>query len=284
MKKLIIYLLLYAPLLAAAQNPAFPDLSPQVFVRQEIGNTNMELTYSRPAVRGRKIFGHLVPFGKLWRTGAAECSTLYFDREVSISGRKVPAGKYALLTIPGEKTWEIILNQDTTLYGVSGYEASKDILRFKVPAEQTSEVREAFSIHLDFIPNDARLTIAWERMAVSFLIETSTDEEMSDFIRTSLLTKKEVNDENYIGAADYLLMNNLDILQAFTLTSYALEIKDSEYVRSTRVSILERLGRKQEAKQEVFAAIELVKTSKTLNEKDKKQSLEYWETRLKELN
>lgn len=284
MKKRLTGLFTIFSVMAMAQAPSFPDPSPQVRIFQEIGNTNMRLQYSRPAVRGRKIFGDLVPFGKLWRTGAAESSKLSFDKEVTIAGEQVAPGNYSLLTIPGENSWEIILNSDTTLYGIYGYDETRNVARFSVPSEKSDELIEAFTIDLQFIPNDAKLTIGWEHTRVSFLIETSTNEDMEAYIRTQLLTRKDQHDDNYISAASFLLMNNLNIEQAFLLSTYALEIKDSEYVRNVRSSVLEKMGKTQEAKQEVFAAMQLVRESAALSEKDKKDSLQFWENRLAELN
>ncbi|WP_304236642.1 DUF2911 domain-containing protein [Jiulongibacter sediminis] len=284
MKKLLTLLILSLSMVSYAQEIHFPDLSPQAFVKQEIGNTNFELSYSRPAVRGRKIFGGLVPYGEVWRTGAAWCSTLSFDKEVNIEGVDIPAGKYSILSIPRPTDWVIILNKDTTLYGAYKYNKELDVARFQVASKKISEVQESLSMEIDFVPNHALLTISWEFTEVSFLIKTSTHQEMESYIADKLLTRIETDDDNYIQAAEYLLLNSYDLDQSFQLLEYALEIRDSENVRGSRAAVLLQMGRKDDAEKEIQTAIALVKASDSMSERDKKVSIDYWESRLTELN
>lgn len=124
--------LLSLPLLAQ-----IPSLSPLTELRQNVGNTTVSIEYERPAARGRQVFGGLIPYGKVWRTGAGHCTKLTFSRKAWINNQAVTAGKYSLFTIPTEQEWTIILNRDTTLYGSSDYNPTMDVIRFRVPAHSS---------------------------------------------------------------------------------------------------------------------------------------------------
>ena len=283
MKKFVILILPFLSLNCRAQQFQYPDLSPQTVIYQEIGNTNFELRYSRPAVRGRKIFGELIPYGKVWRTGASECNIFKFDRAVKIAGQEIPPGEYSLLTIPDENEWSIIFNTNTQMYGLDGYDENNNILRFSVPSVNLDELIETFTIAIDFIPNDALLSIEWEHTRVSFLIETSTDEDVLKFIQNELLTKSKTEADDYLQAADFLIREKSDYPLALKLTDYALEIDDSEYARRVRSDIFVKSGQKEKAKTEIKKAIELVKNS-NLSEPNKKWSYDFWENELRKLN
>ncbi|RMG64300.1 MAG: DUF2911 domain-containing protein [Bacteroidetes bacterium] len=110
-----------APLGQQAQ-PDFPSLSPSAYLSQQAGDTRIEIWYDRPAARGREIFGGLVPWGEVWRTGAGPCTKIRFDQAVKVGGQAVPAGTFALATIPYPDRWMVILHRDTSLYGAYGYD------------------------------------------------------------------------------------------------------------------------------------------------------------------
>jgi len=168
MKKFSLLLFLL-PLCLWAQ-PDFPALSPSAYLSQQIGDTQIEIWYDRPAARGREVFGTLVPWGKVWRTGAGPCTKIRFDQPVKVGGQSVPADIYALATIPNPDKWMVILHRDTSLYGAYGYDPTQDVARFWVPVNHSERFYEALTLDLDFIPNDAQMYISWGHQQISFPI------------------------------------------------------------------------------------------------------------------
>src|SRR5688500_17216754 len=126
----------------------FPNLSPQGSISQKVGLTTISVIYERPAARGRKVFGELVPYNQLWRTGAGNCTKVRFIEDVLIGNKWIRVGTYSLFTIPSEQEWIVILNSDTTLYGTGGYDERKDLVRFKTKAQATSRYYESFTIDI----------------------------------------------------------------------------------------------------------------------------------------
>jgi hypothetical protein len=142
--------------------------SPEAAFTQQFGDSEIQVAYARPLARGRKIFGALVPFDSLWRTGASESTTLKLKEEVVIGDKKMVAGKYALFTIPRADEWTIILNSDTTLHGIFGYDEKKDIHRFKVKPLKTDRFYETFTIEINDINanGEGSLNLIWENTMV----------------------------------------------------------------------------------------------------------------------
>src|SRR5262245_44278173 len=137
------FLALASPALLAAPSQEkgleFPQPSPGATLKQRVGLTDFEIVYSRPSVKGRKIFGALVPFGEVWRTGANAATKITFSTDVKFEGQNVPAGSYALVTIPGEKEWTVILSKVTGDWGAYAYDEKNDQLRVKVAPETLAE-------------------------------------------------------------------------------------------------------------------------------------------------
>jgi len=127
-------------------------------------NVIAKVVYSRPLMKGRVVFGGIVPYGEVWRTGANENTEIYFYQDVTISNTKIKAGTYSLFTIPGEKTWTIILNSDIDYWGAFSYESENDILRFQVDAKTYSEVVEAFTIQFEIPAGEpAIMKLVWNK-------------------------------------------------------------------------------------------------------------------------
>ena len=154
-----------------------PPPSPEASFTQQLVKGEITITYSRPLARGRKVFGGLVPFDSLWRTGASGATTIHITEEIIIGDKTLNAGKYALFTIPGEKEWTIIINADTTLHGAFGYDIKKDIHRFKVKSEKAHSFSEAFTIDLNEIINKGGgfLNLTWENTAIKIPIKSQVD-------------------------------------------------------------------------------------------------------------
>ncbi|MDZ4714355.1 MAG: DUF2911 domain-containing protein [Cytophagales bacterium] len=150
-----------------AQDPAKPRPSPLAMVSGRYKDTYIKVTFSRPNKNGREIFGSLVPFGQVWRTGANEATEITVSRDIKINGLDLKAGTYTLYTIPQKDSWTILINSDVGLWGSYNYNPKLDILKFDVPVTPVSEfVYEAFSILIDPRNAKADLILAWDRTKV----------------------------------------------------------------------------------------------------------------------
>lgn len=141
-------------------------LSPKETVEASIDGTKVSIVYCRPSARGRKMLGEKEPYGQVWRTGANEATTIEFDKAVTIEGKALPAGKYALFSIPGENEWTIIFNKDTKQWGAYKYKETDDALRVTVKPGKT-DFTETFTIAVD----KSDITLKWETTSVSFKVK-----------------------------------------------------------------------------------------------------------------
>jgi Protein of unknown function (DUF2911) len=172
MKKIILMMALAISLQStfAQQQPAQgPPPSTSTTIKQQFGLSDVGISYSRPNVKGRKIFGELVPFAKVWRTGANAATTLTFGSDVTIGGKKITKGKYGLLTIPGEKEWTVIITRQTDVTNADAYKQSEDVLRFKVEPVSLDFDVETFSIiFMNVKASSMDLMILWDRTLIQF--------------------------------------------------------------------------------------------------------------------
>ncbi len=264
---LFILIIVPGPISLDAQEAAYPypALSPKGKILQTVGNTAIEIEYERPSARKRQVFGDLVPWNKVWRTGAGHCTKISVNKNVVVEGQKVRPGKYALLTIPNPEEWIIILNRDTSLYGTSSYDPAKDEVRFTVIPSSTSRFYETLNIDIELIPNDARIFISWADVQVSFQLETTTDPEMEEFIQSVLLSKNHDSSNIYAGAAEYLLYQGKDYSDALLLADYAIELDPNNgWARMLKIKIYERLKLYDKALQEINAAINQIKLNQSM--------------------
>lgn len=166
MKIKITLLLISVLSLNTLEAQEFPkvDISPMdaLMVRSESGESFMRVIYSRPKKNGRDIFGDLVPYGKVWRTGANEATEITFYKDVVFGGKPVEAGTYSLFSIPGETEWTVILNKDTNLWGAYEYDATKDVARVKVKPQSTAAAVETFSITSKKVDEGHHLLLGWD--------------------------------------------------------------------------------------------------------------------------
>ena len=184
MQRFVLLLLLAAGLLpaASAQTRARDEVrpSPNAVVGQTIGTTDVTVTYGRPSVRGRAVFGadttFLAPYGQLWRLGANEATTITVSSDVRVEGQPLAAGTYALFAIPGATEWTLVFNRTAEQWGAYRYDASQDALRVTVAAETDpdDDVEEMLDIEFDDVtPTSTVLTMEWERVSVPVRIETA---------------------------------------------------------------------------------------------------------------
>jgi len=188
---------------AAQQQPlTTPRPSPNASVSQTIGITEVTLHYSRPGVKGRAIWGGLVPYGQVWRTGANENTTISFSTPVKIEGHDLPAGLYGLQTIPTAGDWTVIFSKDAQLWGAFDYKPEHDALRVQVkPAPADFQERMGFEV-TDLTDSSARVVLRWEKLQVAFKIEVDTPKLVADAAKGALRW------QTGLQAANYCLQNN----------------------------------------------------------------------------
>ncbi len=193
-----------------------PPSSHEATFTQQLVKGEITVTYSRPLARGRKVFGGLVPFDSIWRTGAGGATTIHLTEGIIFGNKILIAGKYTLFTIPGEKEWTIIINADTTLHGAFGYDSKKDIHRFTVQPVKSDKFQEAFTIDLNEITNKGEgfLNLIWENTLVKIPIKSPVDEKVMAEINSRLINSKEQNAELFFQSANYYYITGRDLKQA----------------------------------------------------------------------
>lgn len=223
MKKIILSLFVAAMVFSANAQIKTPAPSPFQKMEQIVGLTEVTVEYSRPSVKGRKIFGGLEDFGKVWRTGANQNTKVTFSTDVTVSGTKVKKGTYALYTIPGEKTWDIMLYADATNWGnPQKWDDSKVVVKVNVPVIEIPMIIETFTISFDDLTNSsAVLGIMWENTYVGLQFETPTDAMVSESIEKIM---KGPSADDYYAAAAYNLSADKDIDKAKVWIDKAVEM------------------------------------------------------------
>lgn len=255
--------LAHGSLAATAQEPAleFPQASPGALVRDKIGLTTVEIEYSRPSARGRQIYGGLVPFGEIWRTGANSATKISFDTDVTFGGTSVPAGTYALFTVPGEKEWTIVLNSATEQWGAYGYEEGKDVARVKAKPVAIAEPIETLTIGVGHLRADAgTLSIAWEKTRVPIEIKTNLIATLVPQIEAAMASNAEK--KPYLPAAMFYYEHDLDLQKAATWVNAAeQEQPEAPWIVYRKGLILEKAGDKAGALESAQRALELAKNA-----------------------
>lgn len=154
-----------------AQDDKSKRPSPLMEAKASIGDLSIDIDYGSPAVKGRKIWGTLVPYGEVWRTGANEATTFEINKDVVIEGQKLAAGKYALFTVPGEKEWVIVFNKEANQWGSYNYKKEQDALRVTVKAEKSKEMNDRLTFKID--EKTGKVTLLWENVAVPFTVKAA---------------------------------------------------------------------------------------------------------------
>jgi hypothetical protein len=240
-----------------AQNIKTPAPSPTQTLKQDLGIGSVELSYSRPGMKGRKIFGDLVPYGQIWRTGANQATTLTFSDDVIIGGTKVAAGKYGFVTIPDKSEWTLILTKQLDITNPTAYKQENDVVRVKAKPMTVATPVESFTMQFANVkPTGADLQITWDNVAVNMPIDTDLDKKVMKQIDDAM------NKDNrpYFQAAMYYLESGKDLNQALTWFDKAVEQNPTAFwIHHQRANALAKLGRKQEAKQSAQKSMELAK-------------------------
>ena len=271
--KIVLTLIACAILNSAAfsqQDLKVPAPSPATTIKQDFGISSVELSYSRPGVKGRKIFGDLVPYNKVWRTGANSPTIITFGDDVTIGGTKVPAGKYGLVTIPGKDEWTVIITKSTDVSSPTAYKESNDAARIKVKPVDSHHPIETFAIFFDNIkPTSMDAVIMWDKTIVPFTITTEIDSKVSAQIDEMMKSDK----PPYFQAAMYYLENGKDLDKAITWMDKAIEENPKAFwVYHNKANALAKQGKKKEAAEAANKSIALAKEARNddyvqLNEK-----------------
>jgi Protein of unknown function (DUF2911) len=271
-KKLILAVVLSAFLFCYSytQNLVTPQPSPTAEIKQNFGLSQIELSYSRPGVKGRKIFGDLVPYGKVWRTGANTATTITFGDDVMIGDKKIPAGKYGLLTIPGQTEWTVIFTKQVDVTSPADYKEDQDVVRVSVKPYRLPFSIETFTIDFgDIKSSNCKLELMWDSVYVQVPITTDADNK----VMTQIKEIMEGDSRPYFQAALYYIENGKDLNQAVQwLDKAATQEPDGFWIYYQKARALAKLGKKQEALVASNKSIELAKTAKNddyvaLNEK-----------------
>ena len=247
-----------------------PAPSPTQTVKQDFGLSSVELSYSRPGMKGRKIYGDLVPYGKVWRTGANNATTITFGEEVSIGGKKVPAGKYGLLTIPDKNNWTLIISKQLDVTSPAAYKQDMDVVRVEAKPGKLDNTTESFTMQFANVkPSTMDVQILWENTIVSLPIAADVETKVMAQI-DNLMNK---DNRPYYNAAMYYMDNGKDINQALAWFDKAVALNPTAFwIHHQRANALAKLGKKEEAKAAANKSIELAKEAKNddyvkLNEK-----------------
>ena len=283
MKRGILLVLMLATLGLAGQ-AEFPSLSPTGSIEQNVGITTISIAYERPIARGRTIFGELVPFGTIWRTGAGNGTKIKFADAVVLGEKLIPAGQYSLFAIPNKRQWTIILNSDETIYGLEGYDETKDVIRFNTAVNIVDRYYESFTVAIDLINTNAELHISWENTNISFPIMTQTDKGLMKMVNEEFLSGK-VNDSDALAmGAYYYHFLNMELKTALKLINRAIDLKKVSWYYDVKIDILTNRKQYKQALKTLKTAMGYVKTNPENWSEERQQSVsKEQEIRKKEL-
>jgi len=230
-------------------------------VTQTIGITDITINYHRPLVNGRKIWGDLVPYDKVWRAGANLNTTITFANDVSIDGKPLPAGTYGLHMIPGKDQWTVIFSKMHTAWGSFSYKESEDALRVTVKPEQ-ADFHNALSYDFDQLkPDSAVVTMTWDKLAVPFTVSVDVNKVVEASLHNQLRGLSQYTWDGWDDAATYLLSQKTDLNEALEYENNSIQQEDRFDNEITKSRILDAMGQKSEAEQAKAKALSLANAS-----------------------
>ena len=235
-----------------AQTPKieFPAGSPACTLKQRVGLTDIEIVYSRPGVKDRTIFGGIVPYGQVWRTGANGATKVTFSTPVKLNGNDVPAGTYALFTIPGEDEWTVIINKGADQWGSFQYDEKADVARFKVTPIKLAEQIETFTIEFNRIRDEsAVMNLVWDHTVVPVKLEIGLTDKIVPQIEAAMASPDKKSDGFYFQAATFYYNHDLDLHKALDWVNAGLADKPriAYEMLHLKAQILARQGDKEGA-------------------------------------
>ncbi len=246
----LVFVLMFAGIVSAQQFVT-PAPSPGATVSQVVGITDIKISYSRPGVKNRTIWGELVPYDKLWRTGANRCTLMSFSKDVLIQGNTLKAGEYSLFTIPGTTEWSVVFNSNTTLNGAFGYKEEEDVLRIKVKP-RSAEFKERMSFNFENIKDNAtEVVLHWEKLQVPFNINIDTDSQIFANANSA------INWQTPNQAASYCLQAGSNLEDGLRWATISIAINENYNNTGLKARLQAKLGQKKDAIKTLEKAIEL---------------------------
>jgi hypothetical protein len=225
-KSIIITSIILLATFAYGQRLKTPTLSPFSKISQQVGLTEIKLEYARPSAKGRTVFGALVPYDKIWRTGANASTKITMAEPAHIDGKPIEAGTYALYTIPGKERWTIIIHANTKMRSLAGdvYKQENDVFRFEVEAQKIVGNIETFTLQFAALgTNSLNLQLLWEHTLINIPITVEVDQKIAAQMADFLKTPETIPHRTYFEAAQYYLHNNRDLKEALNWIDAALD-------------------------------------------------------------
>lgn len=255
-------LALAAPLGLAADAPPkveFPAASPASTLKQRVGLTDIEVNYSRPGVKNRKIFGGLVPYDKVWRTGANSATKIKFSTAVNLNGTEIPAGTYELFTIPSPKTWTVIIHKDSSEWGAYTYDQKNDVARIQAEPQSLAQPVETFTIGIgDIRDESAMLYLDWDKTRVP--VKLTVDVSSVVLPQVEAVMSSDAAKKPYFQAAMFYLDHDLDLKKAAEWMDAAVAANPNAFFMAYHQARLQaKMGNKAAALASARRSIELAK-------------------------
>lgn len=223
-----------------------PRLSPKASVSQIIGYTNITIDYCRPGVKGRTIWGELVPYNQVWRTGANEATTIQFTTDVAVNGNKVPAGKYSLFTFPTPDKWTVILNKTDKQWGAFNYKQEDDLLRFDVKPEKGAFTERQLFTFRNMTDSSIDVVMNWENLQINFKVEVDLTNQVHAKIKEAIAAKPD-NWQVYAESANYAADNEMFLDEALQWADKAISLDGAYYPYFVKAKILFKKNNLKEA-------------------------------------
>jgi hypothetical protein len=242
---------------AAVAQFEVPRPSPKASVSQVVGFTDVSIAYCRPGVKGRVIWGGLVPYDQVWRTGANEATTITFSTDVTVDGKPLPAGTYGLFTIPGKDEWTVIFNKGAKLWGAYEYKQEDDVLRINVKPQQAPFTERMTFAFPNTTTETTEVALTWERLTVSFTVKVEVINKVLADARKAVAEAKPDDWRTPQRAAGFCADNNVNFDEALTWADRSIAIAPGYYNHFIKARLLAATGKKAEAIALVKKAIEL---------------------------
>jgi len=246
----ILILAAFAAALPAWAQSALLDLpreSQHARIMQRVGLTDITINYHRPLVKGRKVWGGIVPYGQVWRAGANENTTIEFTDPVSVEGKPLAKGIYGLHMIPGENEWTVIFSKQAGAWGSFSYNQAEDALRVTVKPH-AAEMEEALAYQVDGVtPDSAMVSLHWEKIAVPFKVAVNTHGVVAEHLHDQLRGRAQYNWDGWDDAANYLVAEHYDLEEALKYEDRSIAVEERFENLITKARILDALNKKEDA-------------------------------------
>ncbi len=226
-----------------------PSLSPKKITTQKVGLADFTIEYGQPSKNGREIFGTLIPYNKLWRTGANASTKITIDKDVLLAKHKIPAGTYGLYSIPNEKEWTIIIHKESNLWGSGGYKKENDLIRFTIPSKKLIDTQETLNIYFEkFNVDGADLIISWENTKIVIPVFVDSDTSIQKQINDKIINSNtDVKPQTYFDAAQFYYQKNKNLNTAYKWFTKASKLRPGAFWYTYyKAELANKLGKKKD--------------------------------------